>query len=180
MSNDENILSKLVNESEESIKSYLKTNLTHLSGGTFNVDWQNPHGRTMLHFSAEFEENVRITKVLVSMGGDPNLYNSEGYSPFHLAVMYGNVKTVETLLQNGANVHKHPQNNINFTPLHMASMALKDITGDRNIDIAKLLISYGADKNAVVFDRSVNRSVTALEIAQRINDYKMVEYLLLA
>jgi ankyrin repeat protein len=176
MSNNDNMFSKYVNDSAEDIRAMIRNNLTHMNNGVFNINWQNPIGRSMLHFAIEFDENWRIVSELLSMGADPNIYDNDGYTPFHYAVLMGKIEIVKTFLQNGVDIHKPPIRLTNFTALHLTAIS-NDSVGDINLVIAKELVRYGAKINAIALDQSSNTEVTPLDLAKKWGDVKMIEYL---
>jgi ankyrin repeat protein len=58
-------------------------------------------------------------QALVTKDIDLHATNSYGYTPLHLAAIYGHTATVKTLLQAGANIHA--TDNEGNTPLHFAA-----------------------------------------------------------
>jgi len=86
-----------------------------------------------------------LAKVRALVGTDPDLVNaldSDGSTPLHCATWKGQVEVVAFLLNAGANVNSHNQNeHWGTTPLHAAAHA-------NQAAIAQLLIDHGADVNA--------------------------------
>jgi len=70
-----------------------------------------------------------------------NAFSSDGFMPLGLAVFFGHLQTVEVLLAAGAEVNTASRETMKVTPLHSAAAA-------RQVAIARLLISHGADVNA--------------------------------
>ena len=64
MSNTDNMFSKYVNNSDEDIRAMIRNNLTHMNNGVFNINWQNPIGRSMLHFAIEYDDNTWIPDLI--------------------------------------------------------------------------------------------------------------------
>lgn len=76
---------------------------------------------------------------------DLNAWIGDGYSPLHVACMFGHEAIVRYLLEQGALVNLNAMNASRATPLHLA-------TGFRDEDIAirmvKTLVDHGAELNA--------------------------------
>jgi len=155
------------NQSASYIRQFFEANVP-------NINDANDAGLTMLHLAAEYDDNVEVAKVLISMGANVNAKEQSGLSPLHLAVTYGNVKVAEILISNGANVNAKEDNG--FTPLHIAAVA-KNTAAGRNIEIAKILISNKADVNARGNVNNKGESYTPLDLAKQIGDTAMVQYL---
>lgn len=74
-------------------------------------------------------------------GADVNSPNADGFTPLHLAAMFGRTETARALLDSGADLHALSRNPQAATPLHSA-------LGGRQWDTARLLLERGADVNA--------------------------------
>lgn len=72
---------------------------------------------------------------------DPHVFNTDGFTPLHLAAMFGRSETVRTLLEAGADLHAVSRNPQAAQPLHSA-------LGGRHWDTARLLLEAGADPSA--------------------------------
>lgn len=88
-------------------------------------------------FEAVKKSDVGAVKKYVAQGVDVNVKNQQGASPLHLAK---NVSVAKLLINAGANVNAKVSG-LGITPLQMAAM-------DGRTDIAKLLITAGADDPA--------------------------------
>jgi len=100
---------------------------------------------------------------------DINIQNLHGYTPLHSAILSGNLKIVKHLLKNNAEVHVKTNNNENA--LHI----LCNEASIQSIDIAKLLMMYGVDVNAV--DDSGNTPlVYAISIKNKELQKLLIEY----
>ena len=105
-------------------------------------DVMDENGNQPLHL-ANWKGHAAISKLLVSHGADTNALNKHGYTPLHTTAAGEKdcSKLCEILLKHDAKIDV--ENRDGVRPLHLAA-----IKG--NIDIGKLLISYGADTNAVM------------------------------
>src|SRR3990167_747794 len=102
------------------------------------------------HFTYEFvqaiiyNEDLENLKLLFAKitNIDVNYIDKTGYSLLCFAIHYGKLKSVQFLLEKGADVHQKNTNVHDETPLHLAAQ-------DYNLYIIKLLLQYGADINVV-------------------------------
>ncbi len=53
----------------------------------FHVNKSDEHGNTLLHIAAQ-NGNLRIAKLLIDKGANPNHQNNQGQTPGHFAVAY--------------------------------------------------------------------------------------------
>ena len=81
--------------------------------------------------------NLAQVELLLIHKADPNMSNSEGISPLHIAVLKGNINIIKVLLDNKANPNL-PSRSFNQTPLHFA---YQQNVGE---DIINLLLKYEA------------------------------------
>jgi ankyrin repeat protein/regulator of sirC expression with transglutaminase-like and TPR domain len=128
---------------------------------------KNDGGWTMLHRMVQ-DEYVNIVKALVSIGASIDIREQNGLSPLDMAVGGGKVEIVEVLLPYVSDINFRNPNK--YTLLHWAAVS-KDMAGDNSIAVAKLLISKGADVNAI------SAKGTALDMAKAAGDTAMVNYL---
>lgn len=112
------------------------------------VNFQNKQGVTALQ-TAVVNENVNAVKVLIELGADVNLKNEIGYTPLHLGAEGDEIEIVRMLIEAGANLHA-TEGVEGGTPLHR----VVSNQAQGNVEIAKLLISYGADVNFQNADQS--------------------------
>jgi len=71
-----------------------------------NINAPNEHGNTELLRACIADRRGNHTDTIIKLlrqGADPNIADSEGYTPLHYAVMKGNLAVVNELLQKGAN-----------------------------------------------------------------------------
>jgi ankyrin repeat protein len=99
------------------------------------------YGWTPLQWAAQ-EGNDRAVKSLIKAGAIVDALDNQGFSALMLAIGEGHDSTVRLLIANGANVNQKCKAHKNGTPLHHACAW-------NRLEIAKILISYGADINAV-------------------------------
>jgi ankyrin repeat protein len=95
---------------------------------------------TLLHYAIKYEENVAITKYLVSQGADVNAKNRFDETPLYLAASRENIDVAKYLVSKGANVHEKARDD--KTPLHGAASL------NKGAKIVEFLVSQGADVHA--------------------------------
>ena len=96
---------------------------------------------TPLH-AAVVSGNIGIVQLLLSLGADVNALDDRGDSPLHTAVIFRNPDSEELALEDDAESADEIRGLYVLTPLH------EDIES-RDLDVAQLLISRGADINAL-------------------------------
>jgi ankyrin repeat protein len=97
--------------------------------------------RTPLMWAA-LHNNVRMARLLLERGADPNQATYFG-NPLSHACWHDSFEAAELLIAHGANVNGR-DTLANFTPLHWAAG-----TESPRPDLVKLLLAHGADPNAV-------------------------------
>ncbi len=105
------------------------------------INYKDPDGVTPLMEAARFNY-LDIVELLVKKGADVNAADDKGSTALHYAV-YGRrlaERTIRHLCQNGADINA--PNGTGSTPLHAA-------VGHNNLPALKLLVSMGADTEAL-------------------------------
>lgn len=102
-----------------------------------NINYQDPDGNTLMHFSVEFC-NYPALLYLMNKKGNVSMANKDQMTPLHMAIHRGFLPLSAALLQAGASVNV--QDNNSRTPLYIATRR-----GD--INAVKLLLDFGADPN---------------------------------
>jgi ankyrin repeat protein len=125
-----------------------------------------PYDESLLYHAAT-SGSVEIAKILLENGCDPNVKNSNGYTPLHAASLYSFDKVVKALLDYHAKVDE--EDNFGNTPLMEAVFNFKN-----NMTGIKLLIDHGANPN------HKNRSnISPLGLAVNSKKSEIVDFLVL-
>ncbi|KAG8412093.1 hypothetical protein J3459_015975 [Metarhizium acridum] len=112
------------------------TELLCARGGDINI--RDELGQTSLHKAVEYEKNT-VVKLLCARGADVNIRDSAGQTPLHKVAWFPSNRQTDIaklLIASGSHTHE------GRTPLFLA-------TSGGNSDIAQLLLSRGADGNAI-------------------------------
>lgn len=115
------------------IKKYIKDGA--------DVNEANDTGESVLASSLRYGCDFELILFLVESGADIYDFDEEGVSIFDMAVTYNNIEMVKYLILQGIDVNSTTRRS-RFTPLMAAACYGR-------LEIAKLLLEHGADKNAV-------------------------------
>jgi hypothetical protein len=94
-------------------------------------------GRTAMHYAAE---NLECTKLLLTVGADPQPADASGLTPSHLSAACGSARVLRELLRAGAPAEAADR--VGRTPLHMAA-------GSDRPECVAALLEAGADPDAL-------------------------------
>ena len=108
------------------------------------------HGAVMNQGYGSFNETILsvscwkghlvVVRYLVEGGADIEKADPDGWTPLHVASVYGCTEVVRYLLEQGAD--RDRRGNSGWTPLHFAARY-------NHLEVALLLMSYGSDLNAM-------------------------------
>ncbi|KAI9332899.1 ankyrin repeat-containing domain protein [Zopfochytrium polystomum] len=125
-------------------------------------------GFTPLHGAAH-RNHARLAHALLERQADPTLEDETQHTPLHLAAMMGNAAVVDVILWHKPLLINSPSATLMRTPLFLAALW-------NSMEVARLLIDYGADVEAISDPRTIQ--ATALRAAVQGNHHSMVELLL--
>jgi hypothetical protein len=95
-----------------------------------------------------------------------NVKNEKGLTPLLLAAFHGNIKQVEFLVSNGANIHATTPNG--FNALHWLAFGFGLFDDTKRIETAKFLISKGVD---VIAKNNEGKTPSDLAKETRFNEF---------
>lgn len=151
------IIKYILENDYHSLKTLLET-------GT-DIEQTDKFGNTPLFISILEPDKIDITKLLIHYGADVNAVDNFGQTTLIKAIYSNNIKAVELLLENGADIDQ--TNFQNRTPL------IINISTNNNYEITKLLLNYGANINAQDI-----HNFTSLYYAVLNEDINLIKYLL--
>lgn len=105
-----------------------------------DVDTKGAGGATPLHIAALHDASQHLAEILLVCGASPSPYDDFGFTPLHRMVQHDRIHGVTSLLHRGVPVDQ-PVRSTSETALHLA-VKLK------RVDIAVVLLAFGANKNA--------------------------------
>lgn len=134
----------------ELIVKYLK-NINHID-----------KNETLL-YNAALGGNIKVTNLLLKLGADPNIKNTNGDTPLRVASKLDSIGIAKSLIQHGAKI-----SNTGNSVTNIWSAACEN-----NINMVKLLIKSGADIN----EKNIDDGETALDCAKYNHDQDMIKLL---
>jgi len=149
----------LKNNNFVGVKKYIK------DGADIN-DISSESGESVLAYALRSMCDDDLIMLLVENGADIYDFDEEGVSIFEMAITYDNINLVKYLIDNGKDVNQTNRRS-KFTPLMAAACYGR-------VDIAKLLIKNGVDKEAVD-----TKGISATDFARKMNKksiLKLLEY----
>ena len=149
----------LKNNNFVGVKKYIK------DGADIN-DISSESGESVLAYALRSMCDDDLIMLRVENGADIYDFDEEGVSIFEMAITYDNINLVKYLIDDGKDVNQTNRRS-RFTPLMAAACYGR-------VDIAKLLIKNGADKEAVD-----TKGISATDFARKMNKksiLKLLEY----
>ncbi|XP_044739520.1 putative ankyrin repeat protein RF_0381 isoform X1 [Chrysoperla carnea] len=122
-------------------------------------------GLRPLHY-AIWQRYVEATQLLLVRGCDINAIDECGYSALHLATEHGYVELVELLLKSGAKVDYRPNTDELYPRTTLCDEPLRLAIRNKNLQIARMLLEYGADPNKRYFFGSEINLVNDIEFLE--------------
>ena len=111
-----------------------------LSKKNIDVTFKDKEGRTAL-IKAVYKKNmIKVVKLLIQNGADPNETDNKGNCPLNLAIQLEHTAMVKLLLKNGANPNSLNPDAYGQHPLHRVCMK-------GQVDVVEMLLKHGANVN---------------------------------
>lgn len=129
-----------------------------------NLEDSNESGESVLALSLRYKCDMDLVRLLIDNGADINDFDEEGVSIFEMAVTYDNLEMVKYMIAKGIDVNQTKRKS-QFTPLMAA-------TCYGRIEVAKLLIENGANKNAVD-----SKGISVVDFARKMNKKSILKLL---
>lgn len=162
-----------VEKYEKLIKYAVENNKTNLIGKTIenirNVNIQNEHGKTLLHYAIETKNQKLCNFLLLSPFININITDKYGKTPIDIAIKNKDIEMTRSLLKRSVSL-KMFEKNIQFSPIFISIR-------NNNLDALKLLVShenYMDDINEPIG----YEGFTPLYYAVINNNYEVVDILL--
>lgn len=157
-----NVIHSLTLEIAALDPSEAKNNLGELKFGAL----QN----TLLHLAAKFGEDQSVATILQLIKNDKNLVDARNnglFTPLHFAARNGHIKSVQLLIQSGADVNPVASvENRKWVPIHYAAQF-------GHADVVEFLIKSGVDK-----ETKTGFGLTPLVVGAEFGHAKVVELML--
>src|SRR5262244_2000387 len=123
----------------DAVKSGDRTAALALLKQKINVNAREPDGTTALHWAVQ-RDDLDLVERLIKAGANVNAKNDYGSTAMSEAALNGNVAVLDRLLKASADVE---------SPNGDGQTALMIIARSSNVEAAKLLLSHGANANAI-------------------------------
>lgn len=138
------------------VKKYIKNGA--------DVNETNESGESVLACAIRERCDIDLLILLIENGADIFYFDDEGVSIFDIAITYNNIDIVKHLIKEGIDVNNTHRKS-GFTALMAASCYGR-------VEIAKLLIENGADKDTVDL-----KGFSAIDFARKMNKKSVLELL---
>jgi ankyrin repeat protein len=125
----------------------------------------NENDEPLIFYALHKKCSFDLLKLMIDNGVDIEYTNREGVSLLDEAIVHGNIEFITYLLKEKKLDVNKTKRKSGLTPLIQAACY-------GNIDLVKLLISFGADIN-----KSDNLNLTAIDYARKLQQKKMHEFL---
>ena len=122
------------------------------------------NGESVLATALRYKCDNDLIMFLIDSGADINDFDEEGVSILDMAVTYDNIQIVRYLISEGIDVNKTKRRS-KFTPLMAAASYGR-------VEMTKLLIEHGADKEAVDA-----KGISVLDFARKMNKKSILKLL---
>ncbi|WP_373070904.1 ankyrin repeat domain-containing protein [Sulfurimonas sp.] len=129
-----------------------------------DLNEENENGESVLATAIRHHCDDDLIHLLIDSGADIYDFDNEGVSIFDMAITYNNLYVFNHIIESGIDVNKTNRRS-GFTPLMCAACYGR-------VEIAKLLLENGADKNSLD-----SRGFSALDFARKMNKKSVLEVL---
>jgi len=129
-----------------------------------DVNEANDTGESVLASSLRYGCDLELIMFLIDSGADIYDFDEEGVSIFDMAVTYNNIEMVKYLISKGIDVNATTRRS-RFTPLMAAACYGR-------VEIAKLLLQNGANKDAVDA-----KGISVIDFARKTNKKSILQLL---
>lgn len=142
---------------------YIKSSLIKMKEQNIDVNNQIYGGDNLLHIALKLN-NLKLFKLFLKSGVNPNLANDSCLAPIHLAVMLNRLDFIKVLVNNNCDIDLGSE--FEQTPLHLAVI-------NGNLEIVKYLV----DHNCSILIQDENNNYP-IDYAIDEEDLKMIQYFL--
>lgn len=139
-----------------SVKKYIKDGA--------DVNEANDTGESVLANAIRHRCDTDLLMLLIDNGADIHDFDDEGVGIFDMSITYDNMEMVEYMIAQGIDVN-FTNRRSKFTPLMAAASYGR-------VNIAKLLLEHGADKDMVD-----TKGFSAIDLARKMNKKSILDIL---